>query len=44
MGRKRPYITPEFKAEAVELLESSNKSLQEVAKDIGVSYSALRRF
>jgi len=42
MGRKRPYYTPEFKAEAVRLVRESQKPASIIAKDIGVSESALR--
>jgi transposase len=44
MGSKRPYYTPEFKAEAVQLVLASNKPIKQVAKDIGVSDSALRKW
>lgn len=44
MGRKRPYYTPEFKAEAVRLVRESQKPVSIIAKDIGVSESALRKW
>ncbi len=43
MGQKKPYYTPEFKSEAVGLLRSSGKLVSELAKNIGVSDSALRK-
>ncbi len=44
MGRKKPYYTPEFKTEAVALSRKSEKPLNQVAEDIGVSESALRKW
>jgi transposase len=44
MGAKRPYYTPEFRAEAVQLVRSSKKAVSQMAKDIGVSESALRKW
>ena len=44
MGKKKPYYTPEFKSEAVGLLRGSDKPVSQVAKDIGVSQSALRKW
>ncbi len=44
MGQKKPYYTPEFKTEAVELARNSDKPLSHVAKDIGVSEAALRKW
>jgi transposase len=44
MGTKRPYYTPEFRAEAVQLVQSSGKAVNQMAKDIGVSESALRKW
>ncbi len=45
MGRKkRPSFTKEFKAEAARLARSGNKPVAEVADDIGVSETALRRW
>jgi transposase len=42
--RKRRVFTKEFKAEAVAVLQSSGKSLQQVAKDLELTESALRRW
>jgi transposase len=45
MGKKRrPSFTSEFKAEAVKLALDSKKPNSQVARDIGVSESALRRW
>ena len=44
MGQKKPYFTAEFKAEAVRLVNGSEKPLTQVAKDIGVSESALGKW
>ena len=44
MGRRKPYYTLEFKSEAVGLARNSDKTLTEVAKNIGVSESALRQW
>jgi transposase len=44
METKRPYCTPEFRAEAVQLVRGSNKAASRVTKDIGVSESALLKW
>jgi transposase len=36
--------TPEFRADAVELIRSSDRSMAQVAKDLGVSYWSLREW
>jgi transposase len=35
--RTKPQYPPEFKAEAVELVQSSGRSISQIAKDLGVS-------
>jgi transposase len=40
-GTKSQY-PPEFKAEAVQLVRSSSKSISQTAKDLGVSGNSLR--
>ena len=40
--RKRPFYTDEFKADALDLLERTDRSLSEVAQDLGVSSWTLR--
>ena len=40
--RTRPTYTPEFRAEAVHLLRRSDRTLSQVAEDLGVSKFALR--
>jgi transposase len=45
MGKKkRPTYTNEYKAEAVKLAISGEKSIGETARDIGISETALRRW
>jgi transposase len=42
MPRTRRRFTPEFKAEAVKLLEESGRTLQAVAEELGVHANQLR--
>ena len=42
MMRTRPTYTPEFKAEAVELARRSDRTLPQIADDLGVSRHSLR--
>jgi transposase len=42
MSHTRPVYPPEFKAEAVDLVRSSDKSLGTLAKDLGVANQTLR--
>jgi transposase len=42
--RKRRQFTDEFKAQTVELVRSSGKSIGEVARDLDLTGSALRRW
>ena len=44
MTKTRRVFTPEFKREAVALLESSGRSQTEVATDLGVQRSMLRHW
>jgi transposase len=44
MPPTKPAYPPEFKAEAVRLYRTSNRSLKEVATDLGVSTNALREW
>lgn len=44
MPRSRPPYPPEFKAEAVRLYHTSERSLQEVAADLGVTSNSLREW
>ena len=39
-----PRYSPEFKAEAVQLVRSSQKSISKVAKELGVSDNSLRNW
>lgn len=40
MTKTQPSYTKEFKQEAVRLVESSNKTKSEIARDLGISDSA----
>jgi len=42
MPRPKPAYPPEFKAEAVRLVGSSDRSLTRIAKDLGVADQTLR--
>ena len=42
MPKAPPPYPPEFREEAVRLVQSSGKRVSEVAKDLGVSYETLR--
>src|SRR3954469_25242356 len=42
--RAKPQYPPQFKAEAVELVRSSDKSISQIAKDLGVSGNSLRNW
>ncbi len=44
MPRSHPPYAPEFKAEAVRLYHTSERSLQEVAADLGVTGNSLREW
>ncbi len=44
MPRSNPAYPPEFKAEAVRLVRSSDKSLSTLAKDLGVADQTLRNW
>jgi transposase len=42
--RKARRFPPEFKREAVELYRNSNRSLEQVAKELGIGQSTLQRW
>jgi transposase len=42
--RAKPQYPPEFKAQAVELVQSSGRSISQIAKDLGVSGTSLRNW
>ena len=42
MPRAKPQYPPQFKAEAVQLVRSSGRSISQIAKDLGVSGNSLR--
>jgi transposase len=44
MPKSNPPYPPEFRAEAVKLARSSEKSLSEVASDLGISTETLRNW
>ncbi len=44
MPRSHPPYPPEFKAEAVRLYHTSDRSLQEVAGDLGITGNSLREW
>ena len=44
MPRAKPQYPPQFKAEAVELVRSSDRSISQIAKDLGVSGNSLRNW
>jgi transposase len=43
-GRRRRSFTPEYKAEVVELCRTSGRSIQAVARDLGLTETAVRRW
>jgi transposase len=42
--RAKPQYPPQFKAEAVQLVQSSGSSISQIAKDLGVSGTSLRNW
>lgn len=44
MGKTQPTYTKEFKQQAVHLFETSGKSKTEIARDLGISDSALSKW
>jgi transposase len=42
MVRRRPVYSPEFRAEAIRRVRTSEESANNIAKDLGVSYATLR--
>jgi transposase len=43
-GKRQPTYTPEFRADAVRLVEQSGKSMRQVAADLGLATESLRRW
>jgi transposase len=43
-GRKQRRFTPEFKADAVKLVQQSGRSMRELAGDLGVAFGTLSRW
>ncbi len=44
MGKSQPTYTREFKQQAVQLFETSGKSKTQIARDLGISDSALNKW
>lgn len=44
MAKQQPSYTKEFKQEAVQLVETSKKSKSAIARDLGISDSALSKW
>lgn len=44
MSKKRKQYTPEFKREAVQLWQSSDKAAAEIEEDLGISHGLLYRW
>ncbi len=44
MAKRQPSYTKEFKREAVRLVETSTKNKAEIARDLGISDSALSKW
>ncbi len=44
MGKSQPTYTREFKQQAVQLFESSGKNKTQIARDLGISDSALSKW
>lgn len=42
MARRRPVYSPEFRAEAVRRVRTSDESLNRIAKDLGISNGSLK--
>ena len=43
-GKRQPTYTPEFRADAVQLVGQSGKSVRQVASDLGVATESLSRW
>lgn len=44
MSRANPQYPPEFKAEAIQLVRSSGKSISQIANELGISGTSLRNW
>ena len=44
MGKTQPTYTKEFKQQAVQIFETSRKSKTQIARDLGISDSALSKW
>ena len=44
MPGAKPQYPPEFKAEAIQLVRSSGRSIPQIAKDLGISGTSLRNW
>jgi transposase len=43
-GKPQPTYTPQFRADAVRLVEQSGRSMRQVAADLGLAVESLRRW
>lgn len=43
-SRKRRRFTPEFKADAVKLVQQSGRPIREIARELGVAFGPLARW
>lgn len=44
MPATKPPYHPEFRAQAVQLVRDSGKTVRQIAEDLGVSYESLRKW
>lgn len=44
MARRRPRYTPEFRAEAIRRVRTSEESVNSIAKELGISTASLRNW
>ena len=44
MPRAKPQYPPQFKAEAIQLVRSSGKSISQIANELGISGTSLRNW
>ena len=44
MGKRQPRLTRDLEAEVVRLVETSGRTQKEIATDLGIGFSTLRRW
>ena len=44
MPRAKPQYPPQFKAQAIELVQSSGRSISQIAQELGISGTSLRNW